>query len=177
MTAPRSFVTIGFSVKLPDGRLICFSFSVAHKDAADPGATGGVLADMGMAGYLIEPLGESKCKVTVVMRLDLGGELMAWIREKAAKDQHENMAPIANALLGPTAARPLEAYFGESEGLPNAAKASKEAYAQLEALGKTLLEPAADPELEAQYKAEEEKGLAEWEKPGYVYGSQAVSFT
>ena len=40
-----------------------------------------------------------------------------------------------------SAARPLEAYLGE--GLPNAAKASQEAYAQLEALGKTLLEPAA----------------------------------
>ena len=146
-----------------DGRLVCFSFSVEHPDASDPEPTGHVRADLGLAGYLIEPLEDSKCKVTVVMRLDLGGALMDWIREKAAKDAHENMATLVAGLVGPDAARPLVAYVpvGEDKAIPNAAKPSQEAYAGLEALGKALLE---GEKSEAAVKAEEEKGLAEWEK-------------
>ena len=89
-----------------DGRLVCLSFSVDHPDASDPELPGHVRADLGVAGYLIEPLEASKCKVTVVMRLDLGGSLMDWIREKAAKDQHENMGSLAAGLLGPNAVVP-----------------------------------------------------------------------
>jgi hypothetical protein len=162
MTAPRTFVTVGFSVKLPvrdseqrlasastsdqlrtcvchqDGRLVCFSFSVDHPDASDSESTGHVRADLGIAGYLIEPLEDSKCRVTVVMRLDLGGSLMDWIREKAAKDQHENMGSLVAGLLGPSACRPLQAYVscGEGAAIPNAPESSQEAYAQLESLGR-----------------------------------------
>ena len=73
------------------------------------------------------------------MRLDLGGSLMDWIREKAAKDQHENMSALVAGLLGPNAARPLQIYVasreGESTAIPSAPDASQEAYAQLEELG------------------------------------------
>ena len=131
-----------------DGRLVCFSFSVDHPDASDPEATGHVRADLGLAGYLIEPLEDSKCKLTVVMRLDLGGSLMDWIREKAAKDQHENMGSLAAGLLGPNAARSLEAYVasgdGESAAIPNAPEPSQAAYVQLEALGTELRQGAAN---------------------------------
>ena len=64
---------------------------------------------------------------------------MDWIREKAAKDQHENMSALVAGLLGPNAARPLDAYVvsreGESTAIPNAPAASQQAYAQLEELG------------------------------------------
>lgn len=72
---------------------------------------------------------------------------MDWIREKAAKDQHENMGSLAAGLLGPNAARSLEAYVasgeGESAAIPNAPDSSQEAYAQLEALGTELPQRAA----------------------------------
>ena len=71
------------------------------------------------------------------MRLDLGGSLMDWIREKAAKDQHENMGSLVAGLLGPNACRPLQAYVacGDGAAIPNAPMSSQEAYAQLESLG------------------------------------------
>ena len=99
----------------------------------------------------------------VLLKMALGGALMDWIREKAAKDAHENMATLVAGLVGPDAARPLEAYVpvGEDKAIPNAVKPSQEAYAGLEALGKALLE---EEKSEAAVKAEEEKGLAEWEK-------------
>lgn len=72
---------------------------------------------------------------------------MDWIREKAAKDQHENMNALVAGLLGPTAARPLQAYVasreGESTAIPNAQAASQQAYAQLDELGAKSLQKTA----------------------------------
>ena len=61
------------------------SCSLVHEKATDPTASGHVRANLELAGYLIEAesnLAES-CKLTCLMKLDLGGSLMAWIKTKA----------------------------------------------------------------------------------------------
>ena len=65
------------------------SCSLVHEKATDPTASGHVRANLELAGYLIEAesnLAES-CKLTCLMKLDLGGSLMAWIKTKAVADQ------------------------------------------------------------------------------------------
>ena len=153
LTAPRSFVTLGASVALPDGRLVCLTFSVQHDDASDPEPTGHVRADMGLAGYLITPVSPEACTVTSVLRLHLGGSMMDWICEKAVADQPENLASLAVALLGPKATRSAKDYA--TWDLPDEVK---KAHAALEPLGKALLPKEGDDD--GQEEAEDQ---ADWE--------------
>jgi hypothetical protein len=159
MTAPRSFCTIGFSVRLPPEdatttsvrgqvaaeRLVCMSFSVDHAGKQpDLEKKGGVWADLGVAGYLIEQLPAealpegvgARCKVTCIMRLDISplGDMLWVIRTKGAADQPGSFRALSKALAAAGPAPPPD--MGPAQ--------QADAWAGLDALAGALLEGGPD---------------------------------
>ena len=108
-------------------------FSVEHQDATlkTVGSFYGsyVRAQL-TAGYLIQPLSNQQCRVSAVLRLELGGGMMSAIKERAAREQPEDsLANLAKRFLP-----------GSKLGPPPPADAA--AYGKLKAVGEHFLWPA-----------------------------------
>jgi hypothetical protein len=83
-TAARDFVVLTAEKTLSDGTIAIASRSVEHKDA--PPDYWFVRAKTLLSGYIVRPISETECTVTMLAHLDLGGYVPAYVINMLAVD-------------------------------------------------------------------------------------------
>ncbi|KAH9154009.1 hypothetical protein AeRB84_003833 [Aphanomyces euteiches] len=83
-TLARDFVVITSEKRLEDGTIAIASRSIEHPTV--PEAKGFVRAHTHISGYLVKPLADTQCEVTLIVHMDLGGMLPAVVINILAVD-------------------------------------------------------------------------------------------
>ena len=89
----RDLVVCAIAKVLEDGSLLSVSRSVAHPDAPHD-AKQSVRVDLMFEGWMVEPMGPDRCRLTHCDALTLGGGIPAYIVRKAALGRAASVAKL-----------------------------------------------------------------------------------